>query len=238
MWRLPAPSIQPQPISSSSSHRVPRCFLSLLCALCLLTCLFPARVQTDELASLTADQRWDKVDTLLRARDFFGARPIYGYIVAHHVDNESPASWALYRLCSISRRQLDIDAAVAHIQRAVHEFPTSGIATQDYAAACLTAIRLLFKKDYHAGIHIGEGAGAVTDVVLEEERQSICQSLRHWRIMRTDDISAHARVSWAVPLTFAPPRNGSIPQRFVGEGVGRAASQVCPAVSRPQDGIE
>ena len=128
----------------------------LCCALITLLCALPASSQTGDLGSMTADELYEKADTLYKAGNAADARPIYQYIVEHHADNVERAAWALYRLCSISYSERDIDTALAYIQRAVDDYPTSGIATRGYATSYLTAIYLVYKKDYQAGVDIGE----------------------------------------------------------------------------------
>ena len=128
----------------------------LCCALIILICALPVFSQSDDLASMTADELYQKADTLYKAGNAADARPIYQYIVEHHADNVERAAWALYRLCSISYSERDIDTALAYIQRAVDDYPTSGIATRGYATSYLTAIYLVYKKDYQAGVDIGE----------------------------------------------------------------------------------
>ena len=140
----------------SSAHARTATPVALLMVLVPLLCSLPAAAQTDDLASMTVDQLWEKADTMYKAGDAAGARPIYQYIVDHHGANAERAAWALYRLCSISYNERDIDTALALIQRVPEQYPESAIHTRGYAAFYLTAIYLVFKKDYQAGIDVAE----------------------------------------------------------------------------------
>ncbi|MGI5819846.1 MAG: tetratricopeptide repeat protein [Armatimonadota bacterium] len=109
-----------------------------------------------ELAGLGADDLWAQAEQARADGEMAEARRIYAHIVEHHGDNESRASWALYRLCMFSYNERDIDAALGYIQKVVDDYPDSGICRSGYAASYLTAIHLLFTRDYAAAIEVGE----------------------------------------------------------------------------------
>jgi tetratricopeptide (TPR) repeat protein len=116
----------------------------------------PAFSQTGDLGSMTVDELWEKADTLYRAGDVVAARPIYLYIAEHFPENQNRAPWSLYRLTSISYNERDINTALALIQRILDNYPESGICKSGYMASYLTAINLVYTKDYQAGIDAGE----------------------------------------------------------------------------------
>ncbi|MGD9495358.1 MAG: tetratricopeptide repeat protein [Armatimonadota bacterium] len=109
-----------------------------------------------DLAALSADDLWAQAEQYRSEGDLAQAKRLYTFIADHHADNENRASWALYRLCMLSYNERQIDAALGYIQRVVDQYPDSGICRNGYAASYLTAIHLIFTKDYDAAIQVGE----------------------------------------------------------------------------------
>lgn len=153
--------------------RVASAALYLCAGLLLIT-----GVQAADLTGMTADELWAHAEELRTAGKPTEAQVVYTYIVDHHADNEARASWALFRLCSASYGNRDINAALAYVEWLAADYPECGIMKSGYAASYLTAIHLVFRRDYAAGIAVAEDhLGRFGAQMKELERAKVVERL-------------------------------------------------------------